>query len=99
MAAVHGHGQGPTVWGAQQGSHGLQEAHCDAWHLRVPLADSGQLLTQGLLQRQGKRARTGALPPGIWAQWEDLEQQGQESGGGACGAENPHTAPVSEPCP
>lgn len=49
VAAVHGQSQGTAMRGAQQGGHGLQKANCDAWHLRVPLADTGQLLAQGLL--------------------------------------------------
>lgn len=62
--------------GAQQGGHGLQETHCDAWHLGVPLANTSQLLAQGLLQGQGEGAWTGALPPWVGAQWEDLKAEG-----------------------
>ena len=77
VAAVHGQGQGPAVWGAQQGGESLQEAHGDTRHLGAPLADSRQLPAQGLLQCQGGRARVGALPPRARAQWEDLcEERG-----------------------
>lgn len=72
VAAVHGQGQGPAVWGAQQGGESLQEAHGDTRHLGAPLADSRQLPAQGLLQRQGGRACVGTLPPWARAQWEDL---------------------------
>lgn len=77
---MHGQGQGPAMWGAQQGGEGLQEAHCNARHLGAPLADVRQLLAQGLLQRQGGRARAGALPPRARAQWEDLRREGGPSG-------------------
>lgn len=80
VASVHGQGQGPAVRGAQQGGEGLQEAHRDARRLGAPLADARQLPAQGLLQRQGGRARAGALPPGARAQWEDLRREGGRSG-------------------
>lgn len=44
VAVMHSQGQSATMWGAQQGGHSLQEAHCDAQHVRVPLADASQLL-------------------------------------------------------
>jgi hypothetical protein len=77
MATVHGCGQGPTVWGAQQGGHGLQEAHRDAWHLRVPLADTGQLLAKCLLQREAQGTQARAWPAWVRTQREDLEWQGR----------------------
>lgn len=82
--------------GAQQGGHGLQKADCDAWHLGVPLADTSQLLAQGLLQCQGKGAWAGALPPWIRAQWEDLESRRRENAEarGPCGS---HVYPASGP--
>lgn len=85
VAVVHSQSKGATVRGAQQGGHGLQKADCDAWHLRVPLADTSQLLAQGLLQCQGKGAWAGALPPWVWAQWEDLESRRYKN------AEAPHS--------
>lgn len=75
VAVVHSQSKGATVRGAQQGGHGLQKADCDAWHLRVPLADTSQLLAQGLLHCQGKGAWAGALPSWVRTQWEDLESR------------------------
>lgn len=76
VAVVHSQSQSATMRGAQQCGHGLQEAHCDAWHLGVPLADTSQLLAQCLLQCQGKGAWAGALPPWVGTQWEDLKAEG-----------------------
>jgi hypothetical protein len=84
VAVMHSQSKGATVRGAQQGGHGLQKADCDAWHLGVPLADTSQLLAQGLLQCQGKGAWAGALPPWVRAQWEDLESRKYKN------AEAPH---------
>lgn len=83
---MHGHHQGTAVWGAEQGGEGLQDTHRDARHLRVTLDDAGQLLAQGLLQREGHGAGTGALPPRVRAEREDLEQGRPVSGGSGGGA-------------
>lgn len=56
VVPLHGHDQGTAVWGAEQSGNGLQEAHRDARQLGAPLAESRQLLAQGLLQCEGDRA-------------------------------------------
>lgn len=95
VAVVHSQSKGATMWGAQQGGHGLQKADCDAWHLGVPLADPCQLLAQGLLQCQGKGAWAGALPPWIWAQRKDLESRYKNAEARhSCGS---HVDPASGP--
>lgn len=57
VVTMHRHHQRSAVRRVHQRSYCLEKPCCDACHLCVPLADASQLLRQGLLQRQGKRAQ------------------------------------------
>lgn len=65
MAAVHGHDNGPSVGGGQQGCDGLQELKGQTSLLDLSLLGPHQVLSQGLLQGQGQLTGSGAWPAGV----------------------------------